>query len=109
VLDATRAAGTLLGRRSVPAGVLAHAAVATWWTAVLAIALPRRHAAAWGALAGIGIGTLDLGIAARRFPAIRALPRGAQLADHVAFGALTGCVLARSERRAPGGSGPATG
>ena len=47
----------------------------------------------WGALAGLAIGGLDLGIAARRVPAIAALPQVPQLADHVAFGAVAGWML----------------
>jgi hypothetical protein len=96
VLASTRAAGTLLGRPTVPRGLVAHAAISAWWTGVLAATLPRRHAAWWGAAAGIGIGLLDLGIVAdHRVPAIAALPRMPQLADHVAFGALAGAVLGR--------------
>jgi hypothetical protein len=99
-LESTRAAGTLLGRPSVPRGLVAHAAVTVWWTCVLAVALPRRRAAAWGAAAGLGIGLLDLGVVAgRRSPAIAALPRWPQLADHVAFGALAGAVLGTGGRR----------
>lgn len=105
-LGATRAAGTLVGRPTVPAGILAHTAVTAWWTTVLAAVLPRRRPVLWGAAAGLGIGVLDLGVLARPFPAIRALPRGAQLADHVAFGAVVGLVLARGRWR--GGSGPPT-
>ena len=95
LLASTRAAGTLLGRASVPRGALAHAVITCGWTAVLGMALPRRRSAAWGALAGLGIGVLDLGIARLRFPAIDALPTGPQLADHVAFGALVGLVTGR--------------
>ena len=38
-------------------------------------------------------------VARRRFPAIADLHRGAQLADHVVFGALVGVVLARAATR----------
>lgn len=81
------------------AGLVVHAVISLGWTAVLAVVLPRRHAAAWGALAGAGIAALDLSIADRRFPAIAELPRGAQVADHVAFGAIAGHVLARHAHR----------
>ena len=67
---------------------------------VLSLVLPDRRTAMWGAIGGLGIGLLDLRIARRRFPAIDALPRWPQLADHVAFGALVGAALAS---RAPGG------
>jgi hypothetical protein len=100
-LAATLAAGSVVlpdEERRVPlllaaAGV--HLALSLGWAAVLARALPRRHTAAWGAAAGLGIAALDLGVAGRRFPRIRALPLGPQVADHVAYGALVGAVLGR--------------
>ncbi len=102
MLASTRAAGTLIGRATVPRGILAHVVITCGWTAVLSLVLPARRPAAWGAVAGLGIGVLDLGIARRRFPAIAALPSAPQLADHVAFGVLAGAVL---RRRARTGSG----
>jgi hypothetical protein len=99
-LAATRAAGTMLPghRPGILRGALAHAAVSTLWGTVLALALPRRHTVAWGAAAGLLIAALDLGVVARRFPAIRALPTAPQVADHVAFGAIVGVVLASGDR-----------
>ena len=98
VLAATRAAGTVLGRASIPRGALAHALITAWWTTVLAFALPRRATAVWGAAGGLAIGVLDLAVARRRFPAIAALPRRPQLADHIAFGVVVGAVLGRARR-----------
>jgi hypothetical protein len=94
-LGAARAAGTLLpGRRTgIVRGLLAHAAVSAFWGAALAAVLPRRRPAAWGAVAGLAIAGLDLGLVARWFPAIRALPPVPQVADHVAFGAIVGALL----------------
>jgi len=104
-LDAIRAAATLVPgsearsqTREVLAGLAAHAMLTLGWTTALISALPRRHAVAWGSLAGLGIAALDLGIIGRRYPAIAALPVGGQIADHVAFGALVGFVRSR---RAP--------
>ncbi|MBE8519663.1 hypothetical protein ILP97_19555 [Amycolatopsis sp. H6(2020)] len=100
VLAATKAAGTLLpGRRDRPgvaAGLIAHLAVSAAWTGVLA-AIARRHrlGAGGGAVAGLAIAALDLGIAARAYPAVRALPRGPQILDHLVFGAVTGALLDR--------------
>jgi hypothetical protein len=101
-VDSVRAAGTLLlpderglGALSA-AGVVAHGAISLGWGVVLAAALPRRHAVAWGALAGLAIAGLDLGVLARRWPRIRALPTAPQVADHVAYGALVGLVLSRA-------------
>jgi hypothetical protein len=50
-----------------------------------------------GALAGLGIAGLDLGLLGRRFPHVRALPLAPQLADHLAFGAIAGVLLARED------------
>ena len=102
LLESTRAAGTILlpddaaPRRLVTAGVVVHALISLAWSAVFAAVLPRRRAAIAGAAAGFGVAAIDLGIARRRFPRIAALPRLAQVADHVAFGALVGHQLARS-------------
>ena len=100
VLEAARAAGTLVpGRRrlgGVAAGLAAHAVVSALWTVVLAAVLPGRSRAARvvaGAAAGVAIAALDLGVVARRYPAVRALPQAPQWADHVAFGALAGAAL----------------
>jgi hypothetical protein len=103
VLAATRAAGTLLPRRrnqpGVAAGLVAHIVVSAAWTCVLA-ATARRHrlGAGGGAVAGLVIAALDLGIAARAYPAVRALPRGPQILDHLVFGAVTGALLDRPQR-----------
>ena len=48
-----------------------------------------------GALAGLAIAALDLGLVGRRFPRIRALPLVPQLADHAAFGAIAARLLQR--------------
>jgi hypothetical protein len=103
--DAVQAAGTLLLPDDAPpsaraaAGVLAHGAISLGWGVVLAAVLPRRRTVVWGALGGLAIAGLDLGVLARRWPRIRALPTAPQVADHVAFGALVGAVVSRAERR----------
>jgi hypothetical protein len=104
-IDALRAAGTLLLADDAPptaltaAGVVAHGAISLGWGVVLAAVLPRRQAVVWGALAGVAIAGLDLGVLGRRWPRIRALPTVPQVADHVAFGALVGAVFSRAGRR----------
>jgi hypothetical protein len=105
-LDAVEAAGTLLlpddaaPTARAAAGVLAHGAISLGWGVVLAAVLPRRRTVVWGALAGLAIAGLDLGVLGRRrWPRIRALPLGPQVADHVAFGALVGAVVSRTGRR----------
>jgi hypothetical protein len=100
-LEATLAAGTLLlpgeERRSrlLRAAAPVHLALSVGWGIALAALLPRRRTLAAGALGGLLIAALDLGIIGRRFPRIRALPVGPQVADHVAFGAVVGAVVAR--------------
>lgn len=105
VTEPTLAAGSLLLPRARRPLVLAAAAVpvhltlSLGWAAVLARVLPRRRTVAWGALGGLAIAALDLGIAGRRFPRIRALPTAPQVADHLAYGLAVGWVLARRDRR----------
>ena len=101
LLGSTRAAGELLGRPGVVRGGLAHIGLTAWWTCVLQALVPPRHEPVWGAVAGAGIAALDLGLARRRWPAIAALPTAPQVADHLAFGALVGTVLAHDRRAVP--------
>ena len=102
-VESVRAAGTLLlpadraPAALAAAGVVAHSAISLGWGVVLAAVLPRRHSVAWGAVAGLAIAGLDLGLFARRWQRIRALPTVPQVADHVAFGALVGAVLSPAE------------
>jgi len=81
------------------AAVPVHAALSVGWAEVLAAVLPRGRTAVWGALAGLGIAALDLGLIGRRFPRVRALPQLPQVADHVAYGATVGTVLALRRAR----------
>lgn len=93
-LAAARAAGALVGRPGLPGGLVAHAVVTGFWSAVLAVALPRHRELVGGAVAGLAIAALDLGvIARRRYPAIGALPQGPQVLDHLAFGLAVGATL----------------
>jgi hypothetical protein len=99
-LEASFAAGTLLlpnerrPRRLFAAAAVVHLALSLGWAMVLAVALPRRRAAAWATLAGLGIAALDLGVVGRRFPRIRALPLTPQVADHLAYAWTVAGVLA---------------
>jgi hypothetical protein len=45
------------------------------------------------AIAAVDLGLLAHGPLGRRWPLIRALPVGPQVADHLAFGAIAGAVL----------------
>ena len=73
------------------AAVPVHLALSLGWTLALDRAGVRTARA--GALAGVAIAALDLGIATQMFPRVRALPLGPQLADHAAFGAIAGRLL----------------
>jgi hypothetical protein len=99
-LEATVAAGSILlpgetrRTRLLAAAVPVHLALSLGW----ALALDRAgvRGARRGALTGLAIGVVDLSLAARVLPRIRALPLVPQLADHVAYGAVAGHVLARA-------------
>jgi hypothetical protein len=101
-LEATLAAGSVLlpgetrRTRLLAAAIPVHLALSLGW----AIALDRAgvRGAGRGALAGLAMGAVDLTLAARVLPRIRALPLVPQLADHAAYGAVAGHVLARAER-----------
>ena len=94
-LAATRAAGSILlpsERRRAPllaAATLVHLSLSLFWASLL----PRRAGPLRGALFGLGIAALDLGVLGRRFPQIRALPLAPQIADHALFGAVAACVI----------------
>jgi len=106
-LAAIRAAGNLLlpadarPAALLAAGAVAHVALSLGWGTVLAVAVRRCPISplAAGLVGGAAIAAVDLGLAAhgpagRRWPLIRALPVGPQVADHLAFGAIAGAVLA---------------
>jgi hypothetical protein len=98
VLDGSRAAGAILlpragAKAQLAAAVPVHLALSLGWAAVLAATLPRGREPAAGAVAGLAIAALDLGVIGHRIPAIRALPQGRQWADHVAFGLAVGVAL----------------
>ncbi len=82
--------------RLLAAAVPVHLALSLGW----AIALDRAgvRGAGRGTLAGLAIGAVDLTLAARVLPRIRALPLLPQLADHAAYGAVAAHVLARGGR-----------
>jgi hypothetical protein len=99
-LEATLAAGSILlpgetrRTRLLAAAVPVHLALSLGW----ALALDRAgvRGARDGALAGLAIGAVDLSVAAHVFPSVRRLPLLPQLADHAAYGAVAGHVLARA-------------
>jgi hypothetical protein len=104
LLEPTLAAGSIVLRgeqrraRLAAAAVPVHLATSLGWAFALERLLGRRASTGTGALAGLAIAALDLGLGGRLFPRIRALPMLPQLADHVAYGATVGYVLARARR-----------
>jgi hypothetical protein len=96
--DSTRAAGTLLGRPTIPRGIAAHVVVSLGWGVVLSALLPGRRKVWFGLQAGGAIAVVDLGVIGRRYPAIVALGRGNQALDHLAYGAIAAATLAWCER-----------
>jgi hypothetical protein len=98
-LDATSAIGCLVppGRRSLLAGTGAHAAISMAAGQVFGRFLPRRHSVLWAAGGGAVMGLVGVGVIGRRFPAIRALSFGPQIADNIAFGIVFAAVVDRPE------------
>jgi hypothetical protein len=100
-LAATLAAGSLLfpretrSERLLLAAIPVHVAISLGWGLALARVLPRRPSLTAGAVAGIAIAALDLGLVGPRFARVRALAPGPQLADHVAYGITVAAVLRR--------------
>jgi hypothetical protein len=96
-LEAAAAAGSVVlpheTRRAalVAAAVPVHLALSLCWTVALDGAGVRT--ARGGALAGLAIAALDLGLLGKRYPRVRALPLVPQLADHAAFGAIAAKLL----------------
>ena len=103
-LEATLAAGSmLLPRERRPAVLLlasvpVHVTLSLGWALALAALLPRRRTVAWGALGGLAIAAVDLGVVGRRFARVRALAPAPQVLDHLAYGATVGAVLSRRRR-----------
>jgi hypothetical protein len=95
---ATRAIGTLMppGRPSLARGAVVHGAISLAVGEALGAALPRSHSVGWGAVGGLAVGWINLGIVARRrYPELAALALGPQLADNAAFGAVFAIVADR--------------
>jgi hypothetical protein len=98
-LSATRAIGTIMppGRPGLVRGAVLHGVISVTVAEALGLALPRERSVLLGAVLGFGVGVVNLGvIARRRYPALAALPLGAQLADHAAFGAVFAAVADRA-------------
>ena len=98
-LEAVLAAGSIVLPREtsraklIAAAVPVHLGISLGWT--LALDRAGVRSARGGALAGVAIAALDLGVAGRRVPRVRALPLVPQVLDHAAFGAIAGLLLRR--------------
>ena len=83
-VEATRAIGTLAppGHPGLVRGAVMHGAISVAVAEALGVALPRERSIAWGAVAGLGVGALNLGVIARCwFPEVAALPRHVNLTE----------------------------
>jgi hypothetical protein len=80
-------------------GAAAHFGISVAFGQVLGRLLPFRRSALWGAVGGAAMGLIGAGVIGRRFPAIRELPFGPQLADNVAFGIIFAVVADRPNGR----------
>jgi hypothetical protein len=98
---ATRAIGVLVppGRPNLVGGVVAHFAISAAAGELFGRFLPVRHSVVWGAAGGAVMGLVNVGLIGRRFPAVRALPFGRQIADNVAFGVIFAAVADRAPRQ----------
>jgi hypothetical protein len=111
LLDGATAAGSILlpaERRTAPliaAAVPVHLALSFGWAALMAVLLPRRATVPCAVAGGLAIAALDLEVAGRAFPRIRALPQARQWADHVAFGLAVGVVVRRRRLSRSGAAG----
>ena len=98
-LEATFAAGRMLGDARSPFGLFAvaaavHCTVSAFWALFAACVLPRGHTMPWAIALAAAIGLLDLElIAPWLFPSVAALPFWPQMADHLMWGACLGGVL----------------
>ena len=90
-LESTRAIGSMVTNSEdestlLLAAVPVHMAVSLWWAIVITRVLPARKRLVLSGLLGAAIALFDLRVVGHRFPRIRALPLGPQIADHVMFG-----------------------
>lgn len=85
--------GSLLQRATV--GGLAGAVVGSVPSTLHAVLTGGQSPRGFGAVAGLAIAGLDLGIVGRRVPAIWSLHQSAQVADHVVYGAVVAAVAVR--------------
>lgn len=104
-LESTAAAGSMaVGQDAsqpilIAAAVPVHIGISLAWGVALAFALPRKRTVFGGAVAGVAIAAIDLGLIGPRYPLIADLEKGPQIADHIAFGTIVGAIVARRRSR----------
>jgi hypothetical protein len=102
--EATVAAGSIVLPRErrefrlLVLGAGVHVVVSVAWGVTFAAVLPRRRTARAGAVAGLAVAAVDLGLVGRHVDRIAALPLLPQLSDHVVYGTTVGVVLRRQRR-----------
>ena len=97
-IDATRAIGSLTpsGRPGFVRGAVVHVVISVGAAEVLGYLLPRERSIAWGALGGLLLGVINLGVIAPRFyPLVAELELAPQIADNIAFGIVFAAVADR--------------
>jgi hypothetical protein len=98
VLEATRAAGTmLLSEKSSSfalflAAAVVHCSISLFWSIIFISILPDKRVILCSVTGAIVIGVFDLRIIGPLFPEIIRLPFWPQMADHVFWGASLGTV-----------------
>jgi hypothetical protein len=99
-MEPTRAVGAMIGMPgSIAAAALVHGCVSLFWSVLLWLVLPYRHAALWAVLAAAAIAFLDLRlIAPIFFPEVAALDFWPQFADHLMWGACVGFAFQYGRR-----------
>jgi hypothetical protein len=97
-IDATTAIGTVAppGRPGLVRGVAIHAVISVLAGELLGFVLPRERSVLWGAVGGLLLGVVNLGVIAPRFyPVIAELELAPQIADNIAFGVAFAAVADR--------------
>lgn len=84
------------GRPGLVRGVAIHAVISVLAGELLGFVLPRERSVLWGAVGGLLLGVVNLGVIAPRFyPVIAELELAPQIADNIAFGVAFAAVADR--------------
>lgn len=97
-IEATRTVGSIApsGRPGFVRGAAIHTVISVVAGELLGLVLPRERSIGWGALGGLTLGVVNVGlIAPRRYPLIAELDLAPQIADNIAFGVVFAAVADR--------------